>query len=93
LAVPLELSGVRDPATAESTQTENICSLGARVITRRPRKPNEHLRVASSVGRLKMNARVVYCQPLREGEFAVGLHFEKLASHFVEAACGASGAD
>jgi len=33
LAVPLQISSVLDPATAERTTTENVCSLGMRVLT------------------------------------------------------------
>ena len=90
LAVPVELLGMYDPTTVENTRTENICALGMRVITKRSRKPNEQVRVISSVGRLKIKARVVYCQPVNGG-FAVGLEFEKLASNFALAAREISG--
>ena len=93
VAIPLELAGMHDAASAESTKTENICSFGARVIAQRPRKPSEQLYVTSSVGRLKMKARVVYCQALLNGRFAVGLQFEKLASRFREALSGQLGTD
>ena len=92
LAVPVELLGMHDPATVESTRTENICALGVRVITKRSRKPNEPVRVTSSIGRLKIKARVVYCQPVNGG-FAIGLEFEKLASNFALAAQEMSGTD
>jgi hypothetical protein len=92
LAVPVELSGMHDPATVESTRTENICALGVRVITKRSRKPNEHVRLMSPVGRLKVKARVVYCQVV-DGGFAIGLQFEKLANNFALAARGISGTD
>jgi hypothetical protein len=85
LAVPVELVGMHDPATVESTRTENVCALGMRVVTKSSRKPNEQVRVISSVGRLKIKARVVYCQPVNGG-FAIGLEFEGLASNFALAA-------
>ena len=93
VSIPLELAGMHDAASAESAKTENICSFGARVITKRPRKPSEELFVTSSVGRLKMKARVVYCETLRNGAFAVGLQFEKLASRFTEALSSQVGMD
>jgi hypothetical protein len=93
VSIPLELAEMHDAASAESTKTENICSFGVRVITQRPRKPNEQLYVTSSVGGLKMKARVVYSEALRNGKFAVGLQFEKLASRFTEALSSQVGMD
>lgn len=93
LALPIELCGMQDATNTETTRTENICSVGVRVLTRTARKLNQELRVRSPVGRLKTNARVVYCQPLRDGGFVMGLHFEKVAGNFVLAARGVSGSD
>ena len=92
LAVPLKLSGMQDSINAESTCTENICSYGARVVTQKARGLDEQLRVTSPVGQLRMKARVVYCQPLGDRRFALGLHFEKPAGSLLSAR-EASGSD
>jgi hypothetical protein len=75
LALPLQISSVVDPAAAERTTTENVCSLGMRVLTQRARALNECLVIKSLMGNLRAVARVVYCQRLPDGHFAVGLQF------------------
>ena len=77
LAVPLQISSVLDPAAAERTTTENVCSLGMRVLTQRARELNERLMISSLMGDLRTFARVVYCQRLPNGHFAVGLQFQR----------------
>jgi len=77
LAVPLQISSVLDPAAAEQTTTENVCSLGVRVLTQRARELNERLMISSFMGDLRTFARVVYCQRLPNGHFAVGLQFQR----------------
>ena len=78
LAVPLQISSVVDPAP-ERTTTENVCSLGMRVVTQRAREMNERLMISSLLGDLRTLARVVYCQRLPNGHFAVGLQFQEVA--------------
>ncbi len=79
LVVPLHVSGLENPSTTERATTENVCSLGARVLTLRPKEPQERLMIRSSVGDLKALARVVYCQRLDDGRFGVGLEFQGAA--------------
>ena len=79
LAVPLQISSVLDPAAAEHTTTENVCSLGMRVLTQHARELNERLMISSLMGDLRAFARVVYCQRLPNGHFAVGLQFQRQA--------------
>jgi hypothetical protein len=76
LELPLQIASVLDPATAERTTTENVCSLGMRVLTQRARALNERLMINSLMGDLRTIARVVYCQRLSDGLFAVGLQFQ-----------------
>src|SRR6266849_2359677 len=76
LAVGVRISNVREPNAAERTVTENVCSRGLRVIARRQMVPDERLLVISTAGTVKAQARVVYCQPLPEGSFGIGLYFE-----------------
>src|SRR5258708_7078190 len=76
LAVPVEISSTQNPSAAERTTTENICSLGIRVLTQRARDSNERLWVTLLDGSLRTFARVVYCHRLPDGRFGVGLHFQ-----------------
>lgn len=76
LAVPVQISGVLEPAASERTTTENVCSVGIRVLTHRPRESNERLIISSMAGDLRSLARVVYCERLPNGSFAVGLQFQ-----------------
>jgi len=79
LAVPVEISSPQNPSAAERTTTENVCSLGIRVLTQRARDLNERLMISSLVGDLRTLGRVVYCQRLPDGRFGVGLQFQGLA--------------
>ena len=79
LAVPLQISSVLDPAAAERTITENVCSLGMRVLCQRARELNERLMINTLTGDLRTLARVVYCQRLPDGHFAVGLQFHGIS--------------
>src|SRR6266446_3952664 len=76
LAVPVEISGPENAGEAERTTTENVCSLGIRILTKRARDSNERLMISSLRGDLRALARVVYCQRLPGGRFGVGLQFQ-----------------
>ena len=88
LAVPLQISSVLDPAAVERTTTENVCSLGMRVLTQRARELNERLMISSLMGDLRTLVRVVYCQRLPDGRFGVGLQFQGLAIDWPKASSG-----
>ena len=75
LAVPVELSTLADMHTTERTSTEDVCPIGARVVIQQPKEKNECVVVRSLVGGVQTQARVVYCQRLSTGYFAVGLQF------------------
>lgn len=81
LEMPVRISGVQNLGPAdpmEKTTTENVSTHGVRVLTRRALPPQERLLVTSLGAREELiPARVVYCQPLAEGLFGVGLQFEK----------------
>ena len=79
VSVPLELSKVQYPNDAERTVTENISSIGARVLSWRPMDPDERLMVRFLELSLQTQARVVYCQRLRHGRFGLGLQFQGLS--------------
>jgi PilZ domain len=70
--VAVDLSG--DPhVAAQQGITENVSPRGARVLTSHPLQPNERITVRSLLGSLRSRARVVYCEPVERGSFAVGL--------------------
>jgi hypothetical protein len=77
LSLPVQISSVYDPTTAERTTTENVCSLGMRLLTQKARELNERLMISSMVGDLRALARVVYCQRLPDGRFGVGIQFQR----------------
>lgn len=84
LAVPVEISSLQNPGPGERTVTENVCSLGVRVVTGHSRDSNERLMVSSLAGDLRAMARVVYCQRLPDGRFAIGLVFQGTAVNWLK---------
>jgi len=56
--------------------TENVSSRGARVITDSVCSPGQLVCLDALEERLQLAARVVYCQRLNEGKFAVGLQLD-----------------
>ena len=76
LAVPVQICSLLDPAATERTITENVCSLGIRILTQRARDLNERLMISSVSGDRRSLGRVVYCQRLPDGRFGVGLQFQ-----------------
>src|SRR5207249_12092726 len=76
LTVPVQISSLQDPTAAERTTTENVSSLGIRVLTQRQRVPNERLMIRSVKGDLRSLVRVIYSQRLPDGRFGVGLQFQ-----------------
>jgi hypothetical protein len=81
LEVPMQISRLETPGLTdlpEKTTTGNVSSHGVRVLTKRALPPQERLLVTSPISSEELiRARVVYCQPLAEGVFGVGLQFEK----------------
>lgn len=71
--VAVDLSGFDVHAAAQQGITENVSARGARVVTSHPWRPNERVTVRSLLGSLRSRARVVYCQQLERGSFAIGL--------------------
>src|SRR5258706_8797950 len=63
------------PLVSEACPTQNLSSLGARLITERAWPPNSCVVVESPSGDLWARARVVYCQPVSCRTFGVGLEF------------------
>ena len=81
LSLPVEISNPEDPSATERTTTENVCSMGVRLLAEHARELNEQLMICSLVGDLRRLARVVYCQRLPNGRFGIGVEFENVAVH------------
>jgi hypothetical protein len=88
LAVPVQVSTLKDPSTTERATTENVCSLGVRVLAQRPKEPLERLMIRSLAGDLRTLARVVYCQRLTDGRFGVGLQFQEVVVNWTKVSPG-----
>ena len=76
LSLPVQISSLYDHSKAERTTTENVCSLGMRVLTQKAKELNERLMISSLVGDLRALARVVYCQRLPDGRFGIGIQLQ-----------------
>ena len=82
LSLPVQISNLPDPSRTERTSTENVCSVGMRLLTQKPRELNERLMISSMVGDMRAFARVVYCQRLPDGRFGVGIQFQPQSLHW-----------
>src|SRR5712692_3363397 len=71
--VAVDLAGVNARDMAQSGVTENVSGRGARVVTGRPWRPNEHVKETSLRDGLRWVGRVVYCDGEAPGWEAVGL--------------------
>src|SRR5215475_11172439 len=75
MEVMVDLASVDVRVPAQEGVTVNVSARGARVLTPKPWKPNERLNVRSLLGSFRSRARVVYCVPTSDNQFAVGLQF------------------
>jgi PilZ domain len=75
MEVGVQISGHAKLPGVETTFTQDVSSNGARVLSMRPWRPNDHLWIATLTGAFRSLARVAYCQPQRESGFAIGLEF------------------
>jgi hypothetical protein len=69
----VDLAAVNVHSTSQQGVTENVSPRGARVVTSRPWQLHEHVNVRSLLGTLRSRGRVIYCQPLAKGSYAIGL--------------------
>lgn len=79
LAIPVQISDPLDPVATERATTENFCSKGIRILAEQARDQNERLIITAPADDLRASARVVYCQKVQDGRYALGLQFERLA--------------
>jgi hypothetical protein len=74
--VPVHIVPVENAFVAETTMTVNISRRGVRILSSRRWVPGEELDLTSSSGEFQRQAKVIYCYPLTDQRFCVGLEFE-----------------
>jgi hypothetical protein len=82
MKVTVDLSSLDIRTPAQEGITENVSPKGARVLTKKPWKPNDRLNVRSLLGNFRSRARVVYCVPVNEEQFAIGLQLFATAGNW-----------
>jgi hypothetical protein len=82
MAVPVYLVAAEGLLIAERAITVNLSPHGARVITKRRWQAEEQPWLASLFNEFRLQARVVYCQPLTDGHFCVVLRFKSRLINF-----------
>jgi len=81
MAVPVDLLIAEEILVAERVVTVNVSPHGARVVTKRQWRAGEQPWLASLTSYFRLQGSVVYCQPLTNGDFCVGL---KLRTRFID---------
>ena len=69
----LELARADDPQLKETAIAQNVSDRGLRVATERVWRPGDLVLLSSPESGLRTQARVVYCQRMKNNRFAVGL--------------------
>ena len=75
MRVPVDLVIAEEMLVAERVVTVNVSPHGARVVTKRQWRAEEQAWLASLTSYIRLQGSVVYCQPLTNGDFCVGLKF------------------
>ncbi len=75
MAVPVDLVIAEDTLIAERVVTVNVSPHGVRVVSKRRWLVSEQPWFSSLTSYFRLQGSVVYCQPLTNGEFGVGLKF------------------
>jgi hypothetical protein len=75
LAVPVYLVPAENQFSGERAITVNVSPHGARVVTKRQWQAEEQPWLAPMTSEFRLQANVVYCQPLKDRRFCVGLKF------------------
>ena len=77
IAVPIWLTSSKNPGPFEKAATENVSSLGARIVAGGRRQPGEAVVLLCSTGCVA-HGQIVYAQPLpgEENHFALGVRLQ-----------------
>lgn len=76
MAVPVCLAASGEILFTERAITVNVSPHGARVVTKRRWQAEERPWLVSLSSEFRVRVRVIYCQPLTDGHFCVGLGFQ-----------------
>jgi hypothetical protein len=82
--VSLELSSLDEPFSCETTPAENVSRHGARVVTKKAWRPDDHVLVKLPRDGERSRARIAYRQDLPGDSFAIGLQFSLAVHDWVE---------
>jgi hypothetical protein len=66
----------QEPGVSESALTQNVSPMGTRVLVKSSMAPDQLLYLTSPAVGVRASVRVIYCQPLANGQFAVGLRVQ-----------------
>jgi len=83
-SVALQITSAQQPFITELAFTENVSLHGVRAVTERAWKPGERVIVQSYHGSIRSRARVIYCHPLAESRYAVGLELHSAVGTWVD---------
>jgi hypothetical protein len=78
VAARLEIPG--EMAVVEPVVIENISTHGARIVTNRSCLVNDFVVISDQLGGFRLDARVIYCEDLVDGQRAIGLRFREAAA-------------
>ena len=73
--VPIHIIHMENAAVAETTTTLDISRYGARLATSRRWHPGDQLGLTSLSGEFQRRATVIYCHPLADSQFCIGVEF------------------
>lgn len=76
ITMPVCLVAAEELISAERAMTVNVSPHGARVVTKRHWQAEERPWLASLSSEFRVRAKVIYCLPLSDGRFCVGLRFQ-----------------
>lgn len=82
IAVPIYLVSANRENPAEQAVTENVSPGGACVICYQRLEPGERHTLSPLSLNMQLKGRVVYCRPLLNKRFCVGLAFERSFAHW-----------
>jgi hypothetical protein len=71
--VSLKVGVPPEPKLGERTSTENVSAHGARVLVEQRLQPGQFVLIDSPADGVRLQARIVYCQKVSAGRYAVGL--------------------
>lgn len=84
MSVPVYLVSSTRDHPAEQVVTENVSAGGACVICYQQFEPGERHALSPLSLNMQLDGRVVYCRPLSNKRFCVGLAFERCFAHWWE---------